>query len=258
MAQLVKTIDFTAIASVKTVKSGLAIASAKTIQGVDNTAAGGFDPSTIASMVAWLKADAIVGLNDADPVTTWEDSFTSNNDLGQSTSGKKPTYQTNEINSLPCVRFDGSDDQLTFSGITTGTTFSIFVVLKHNLVENYGAVCTANNTAGLFLRGSDAGVAAGKLDFYSSADKLNTTALTANTWYYVGVVVSGGNLTFYRNGSSDNTGTSVASMSLTTVGDDSNGETFLGDIAEILIYTSAVAGGDLTNLHSYLATKYAL
>ncbi|MGB0141519.1 MAG: hypothetical protein ACPF8W_00445 [Luminiphilus sp.] len=59
-----------------------------------------------AGLAGWYKADAITGLSDGDPVDSWVDSSGNGNTLTQSTSGAKPTYETEELNSLPIVRFD--------------------------------------------------------------------------------------------------------------------------------------------------------
>jgi hypothetical protein len=58
------------------------------------------------NLAGWYKADAITGLSDGDAVASWVDSSGQGNTLTQSTSGAKPSYETNELNSLPVVRFD--------------------------------------------------------------------------------------------------------------------------------------------------------
>ena len=58
------------------------------------------------NLAGWYKADAITGLSDGDAVDSWVDSSGNGNTLTQSTSGAKPSYETNEVNSLPVVRFD--------------------------------------------------------------------------------------------------------------------------------------------------------
>ena len=58
------------------------------------------------NLAGWYKADAITGLSDGDAVDSWVDSSGNGNTLTQSTSGAKPSYETNELNSLPVVRFD--------------------------------------------------------------------------------------------------------------------------------------------------------
>lgn len=75
--------------------------------------AGGFHPLQIANCQLWLDAAQITGLVDADPVTTWNDLSGNARNASQATSANKPTYRTSQINGLPVVRFDGTDDFMT-------------------------------------------------------------------------------------------------------------------------------------------------
>lgn len=88
-----------------------------------------FAPNELGGLQMWLKADAIVGLSDGEAISTWEDSATSNFD-GTQSGGNRPIYKTGILNSLPIVRFDGTNDYFNigdFSGMSEG---EIFVVLK--------------------------------------------------------------------------------------------------------------------------------
>lgn len=66
----------------------------------------------LTNLRVWLKADAITGLNDTDPVATWVDSSGAGNDATQGTAADRPIYRTNIVNGLPIVRFDGVSDFL--------------------------------------------------------------------------------------------------------------------------------------------------
>lgn len=63
-------------------------------------------PSDLTGLAGWYKADAITSLSDGDAVASWVDSSGNSNTLTQSTAGAQPSYETNELNSLPIVRFD--------------------------------------------------------------------------------------------------------------------------------------------------------
>lgn len=79
---------------------------------------GAFSPSQIAGLQLWLKANAITGLNDNDPVANWNDSSGNGRDLSQGTAASRPTFRTSQVNSLPAVDFDGTDDVLTRASVT--------------------------------------------------------------------------------------------------------------------------------------------
>lgn len=91
---------------------------------------GSVAPDTPSGLKFWLKADAIIGLSDNDPVGTWEDSSTSNNDFTQSNASKKPLYKTNQKNGLPVVRFDNSDDGLLSGYSRSAYPITVLVVYK--------------------------------------------------------------------------------------------------------------------------------
>src|SRR5262245_95497 len=88
----------------------------------------GFSPEQLSGLKLWLKADAITGPNDGDPVTTWPDSSGNGNDATQATAAKKPTYKAGIQNGRPVIRFDGVDDILATPSVTMATAFTLFAV----------------------------------------------------------------------------------------------------------------------------------
>src|SRR5262245_20271840 len=68
---------------------------------------GGSGP-TLQNQLLWLKADAITGLTNGDPVAEWPDSSGNDRDAAQSTPGARPVYVSEEQNSLPVVHFDAA------------------------------------------------------------------------------------------------------------------------------------------------------
>jgi hypothetical protein len=89
-----------------------------------------FLPTNVSGLQLWLKADAIVGLNDNDPVTDWQDSSSANNDAasGGGTGLNPPTYKTNILNGLPAVRFDAVNDGMITPLVLSAAPYSIFLV----------------------------------------------------------------------------------------------------------------------------------
>jgi hypothetical protein len=90
-------------------------------------------PDEIEGLALWLKADAISGLSDGDPVALWEDSW-GNNDASQSASVQRPTYKTEQQNGLPVVEFDAANATslscLSFGLGGGGTQRTIIAVTK--------------------------------------------------------------------------------------------------------------------------------
>ena len=58
------------------------------------------------TLSGWYQADAITGKSDGDDVDSWVDSSGNGNTLTQTQGGADPSYQTDELNSLPILRFD--------------------------------------------------------------------------------------------------------------------------------------------------------
>lgn len=70
------------------------------------------DPDDVAGLTGWWKADAIGGLSNDDPVSTWANSGSGSAasfDMTQTLTAR-PLYKTGGPNGLPFVRFDGSND----------------------------------------------------------------------------------------------------------------------------------------------------
>lgn len=100
--------------------------------GTSTATAADLTPLHIPGLSGWWKADAITGLADGDAVASWSDSSPAALALTQATAGSRPTYQTNELNSLPVVRFDAVDDVLATStpAVTLAGDWTMFLVHK--------------------------------------------------------------------------------------------------------------------------------
>ena len=211
-----------------------------------------FTPTDIAGCVLWLDADQIIGLNDGDSVTTWEDMSTNSKDATQSDAAKKPTYETNEINNLPVVRFAGPFHFLSTPSITM-TSMTIFAVLKATGSGYPISFQNESNENALIY-----GFVGGTLEIYNNP-RLQIGNIT--TWKYISVTrESGVGTTTYLNGSQTNTSGSVWTTNTGTISIGRNfaGDYWQGDFAEIVIYDTALNATDRESVETYLATKYNL
>lgn len=102
---------------------------------------------------ATLCLDSRYGFSQADAsaVSTWEDRTSSNNDATQDVTDRQPTYETNELNGNAVVRFDGSNDFLSYSTslftYTGGAT--VFAVVKPTSESGgFGSVLSEHNGGG--------------------------------------------------------------------------------------------------------------
>jgi archaellin len=217
-------------------------------------------PQRIAGLQGWWQADAIVGLNDGDPVATWEDAHTSNKDLTQATSAARPTYQTNELNGLPIVRFDGTDDWMTNTGFTLAQPTTVFIVFVPRLVNSSSQVFVYDGLGGnrqaLFWQADD------RLRYYAGTVIDSSTAVTQDAEQLVTVVFNGASSGIEINGAAGSAGNAGAQGFSSTInlGAQQSGAADFAqiDVAEFLVYDTALSAGDRDSVESYLTTKWGL
>ncbi len=254
-------------------------------------------PSQITGLALWLKADAITGLADGDAIGTWTDSSGNGRNATQATAGAKPTYKTGIINSLPVARFDGGDALLLgdiLDSIFAGANrYHIFAVAKSTamatgeIIAKVGDSSQSENARqfGLFFR------VTGKIGTYHSYDAAgnNVTIVNSATSYtagafiiiaasYDGAVGSGSANSTARvqmtvNGAAQTETVEVALGNFGNVQDTTAqlsigahvgtagtvpAAPLTGDIAEIIIYDSALSDANRQQVEQYLAWKYAI
>ncbi len=213
-----------------------------------------FSPTDLSGLLGWWKADSLA-LSDTDPVTTWADSSGNGNNAG---GANGVLYRTNQINGLPAVFFDGSDDSLDVSTLTATTKpVSIFAVVKPADTSTR-TVVSCDAAGGLQLR-IDPKLTANKATV--AAIGSSNTSLSGGTAYRVALTYSAtGAYTFYLNGTADGSGTNdqTFSASIVRIGRNINSEPMSGLIAELLIYDSVLSSTDRASVESYLSTKYSI
>lgn len=106
-----------------------------------------FDPSFLTTGIwAWHKAEQQeTVLSDGDPIDgDWPDISGNGNALN---TGTTQTYETNEQNSLPIVRFNGTNSWFSY-GTTSPTIYEAYFVLKcpDATWANFSGILTADTT----------------------------------------------------------------------------------------------------------------
>jgi hypothetical protein len=226
-----------------------------------------FAPDDLAGLSVWLRASSLA-LSDGDAVTTWENEG-AQGDATQATAGLKPVYKTNIINGLPVVRFDGTGRHLAIAAFVNSASWTVFWVAK----------TTVNSVQQVFTADYSAGARYGQTRFQSNASVrligFNTTPsafsddqpFTAGSFVYASFVRRSSTIQAYVNGTSGGStaisGTAPTSNRAWHVGrvdpaDAINTELLNGDVAEILLYASALSDVDRARVESYLSAKYAL
>lgn len=228
------------------------------------------------TLVGWYQADVITGLSDGAAVTSWSDSSGQGNTLTQSSSGAQPSYETNELNSLPIVRFDkdadSGDNMLNADmggdfDIGTGDFFLAMVAKFSTASGNQFVMSKAFGTRGLniFLNSS------GTLFFRPQTQGVTTnniqqTGATDGQFHVivcrrVSGVITGtydGQAFTTDNGSKVNNG-SIDNDNDFRIGSSSTGglDTDM-DLAETLLGTGTLSDTNRSKLEGYLAHKWGL
>lgn len=225
-----------------------------------------------ANLQVRLAADAGVNTTETGTVNSWFDGSGKSNDAFQTEDGFAPTLVENVIAGRPVVRFDGADDYLEVRDSDTisiaGDITSLFVVKMDDFATFRGvwAKTQANQPAPndfYTLPGSGIprlyrGNAQGSLGFVDGA-----APLTAGAFQVVGFSSSAGRVSHLLNGNVTAIGTITATPAdLDTplrIGTRDDFVTSLkGDLAELLIYDTALSAENLEKVQVYLGEKYQI
>jgi hypothetical protein len=238
---------------------------AGTISKVAGTAAG--SPSgggpPVTGYAAWYDSSQITGVADGALLGTWPD-LSGNGYTLTATGTQRPTYysSTQTINGLPVVAFSGTVELLLASApvaMPTATPLSIFLVCKPtsfagymNLFNHWGS-----NPPKPWQWYVDT---SGALNFSSGSLAVSSTLSTAGLHLYEVVWDGSTTAAQYIDGASAGSGSVSASAGGTypfTLGtEDNDNYTFLGLIAEVVYYQTALSAANRQSVENYLRTKW--
>jgi hypothetical protein len=216
-----------------------------------------FTPSSITGLRTWLKADGL-SLSDNDNVTSWADA--SGNSNNYSGSSVFPVFKTNIINGKPVVRFNGTQAQFTGPGnFLSANPYTLLAVFSCASFSSYRALFSVytSDTDGMELFTFPSGnVYGGNWDGQTSFG-----GLSANTFYAVSLTSNGSATQLYNANSAVGTPGITRFSTFSAVprlGSRNGNFIFSGDIAELLIYNSALGSTDRASLQSYFTSKYGI
>ena len=230
--------------------------------------AGGssFSPPQLSGLQFWLKADAITGLNDGDPVTTWNDSSGS----GRNATGvgaARPIYKTNIINGLPALQFSGAQI-MSLAAIDLSATqgATLFCVSQQNtaalsilyefstninsFTDAFVGYCDAAGLTTAALKGNVGTCTFASMDSYLTQwivtsyvfDKSLTTQ-EARAW--TGGISTGAFVNFNNTNNFGNRTSFIGARSGGTL-------PLTGYIAEMFLYNRALTTAERTQVEEYL------
>lgn len=224
------------------------------------TGGSGFSPDDVAGLWMWLKADAIVGLNDGDPVTTWSDSHTTAHDATQSTLENKPIYKTNIVNGLPVVRFIvTAPPYLNLEDMSALTCGEIFIVFK--LTADPSVLGGGLHQIGTHAGSSHHPFTNGVIyDAFGSTTRQTTVNPTPamTSWRVYSAYSATNDWANYLDGMQlYNTATNIVGFTATPTL-STQPYPIDGDIAEVIMYDNKLSTENRANVIQYLSDKYNL
>jgi hypothetical protein len=219
-------------------------------------------PTDITGLWGWWKADVNGGLADNVGIASWPDQSGNARHLTQATGANQPTVQTNELNSLPIIRFDGASDYLNVPDPSALTAATVFLLIKID-ADPPAATAQASlwhissSGAESYFPWTDGNI----YDTFGTPDRKSAgnPALSLASWRTYCISSSAGNWTNWVDGTQlFTTATNTVGFSSgATFGSGLSGGAFLdGDVAEFFIFNSALSTGDRQLMEAYITTKW--
>jgi hypothetical protein len=224
----------------------------------------------VTGMSAWYDANdaTTFTFGTGSAVAQWNDKSGNAEHVTQSFAGARPVRVFDPLFNRSVVRFDGSLDTLSkaSTNVLNSTANTIFIVSTAKRGSNQELVSygVSGNTS-RFIFTDNTGVR-----LYSggpTADISNNNYVTGNHIVFAGLLTAGvnassnyihdieANTTFTTTG----TFTGAANANRLDLGSYNAGGEFLnGDIAEILLYTTALSASDIQQNIDYLTEKWAV
>ena len=234
-----------------------------------------FSPLSL-SPVLWLDASQLTGLSDGAAIATWTDASVNGRNAMQGTAGVQPIYKTAILNGKPVARFDGGD----WLDVATVTALGIAdLTTGHTIIAVYKTAASSGNP----FVGSNFNSAAGTNVIGFAATQITNlrggsvsthlaTATQDTNWHIGTHWYSGGGPVKTFNGWRDKVSLTL-NPSNGTFGDTSTFEStqawrlgrwgdlaiyFSGDIAEIIMFATALSTANRQAVEAYLSAKYSI
>lgn len=230
---------------------------------------------SINNIVLWVDSVSDASFTDTDaqdtnPISTWYDlnlNSVVKNNATQSSGSNKPNYIENCVNSLPCVRFDGSTKYFNFDGTgIAGTNYSVVVVeqRRSNAVVNYFIGGTTESTNSLLHLGYRDDTHITFAQYLNDIDIVVAAYSSPTPKIHVFTYSSTAGKSYYSNGTqlmtSSGATAGLSSFNNAKIGYYGNfpPEYFDGDLAEIIIFSKALKAEERMSIESYLSKKWGI
>lgn len=237
-------------------------------------------PLQISGLSLWLDATQIFDGYDGMEIGAWLDLSGNNKHATQTDVNRKPRYRSNQVNGLPAVVFDGSNDLLKEPNLFIPYNTTIYIVAENSTQPSYTNTIYRSIIAGdnwpYFNSSTEYGLGykrSGEDGFNvflgngSGNDQLNTSNAPNGLYEIHSFIRSGTSAWLLRNFAQVATGSMTRTTGLTT-GYNIGGMSwiqvyvinafFRGGIAEIIVYDHALSAEEQSTINNYLSQKYGI
>lgn len=220
----------------------------------------GAGPAGFSNLLAWWKSDSF-SLSDGTAIggvgNEWLDQSGNVNHLTQAVAGARPLFKTNIFGSMPSIRFDGTDDELSMTSTLVIPVFTIIGIAA--VSADSGLLGKSDNTFQIRIFRSGANVISyydGVGDLVSDTFAIVSTDARMMTWRRE----ADNDVLFRENKTDQSAGaTSTLTIGLNRVGRLSYGQFLTGDIGEIVIYGAERTNAELDALYEgYFKPRWGL
>lgn len=208
----------------------------------------------------WLRSDVGVTVN-VNKVTTWADQSGSGRHATMATVSRQPTLVLGALNGQPVIRFGGAQSLSLTATPVNPTSFSIFIVGKNSKpTESYSMILgPGGNWPNNQLRWEN-GTKALFVGTGNNFPVVTSTIGNTRVYHALSARYNGSTMSVYRDGNlvSTHSFTTSGPWILSQIGGWFSTYFMIGDLAEILVYPTALSDTDRLATDSYLRAKYAL
>lgn len=229
-------------------------------------------PASIANLWAWWDIATLSTLyqdsagstpvtGDGDPIGYIADRSGNGRYVRQTgATGTRPTYTTGVQNGLAAATFDGGDYLDTVATVDS-TPLTIIGVLKRSAVGSLRGVVTTyhltNTGARVYTEVANTIVANA-----GGPTKATTATFGANVAVVFGARFQGSGLAVFTNGTIENASGSLSTINnifaMARIAVNSTSVLLIGSLCEIIVYSRALTDTEITNLSTYLNTKWSV
>jgi hypothetical protein len=210
-----------------------------------------FSPIDITGLKVWIDANADITLSGID-VTQWNNLAMANH-FTQATPDLCPHFITNQINGLPVVDGDASNDIMSLtSNVAIAGDFALFIILGG--VTSPAYMCGYSST--MYCRYLQTST----IWRNSTSHTFDHSNVALTTGYFLHSLIRlSGNARSYRNNTESITGAIANAIAYNFQNIFSHASSYGGgSIAELLLYEATIMPQNIIDLNNYFSNKYGI